>query len=59
MKVSLEQNNPNIQTEKIAVSQGMKDTAKTSGAISGVSVDLFATGMIMMLIKVCPKQHRI
>ena len=44
MKVSLEQNNPNIQTEKIAVSQGMKDTAKTSGAISGVSVDLFATG---------------
>ena len=44
MKVSLEQNNPNIQTEKIAVSQGMKDTAKTSGTISGVSVDLFAAG---------------
>lgn len=44
MKVSLEQNNINIQTEKLSAPSGTKDTTKTSGVVSGVSVDLFAKG---------------
>ena len=44
MIVSLEKNNSNIQSEKIATSQGMRETAKNTGTVSGVSVDLYVNG---------------
>ena len=44
MIVSLEQNNPNIQAEKISTSATPRESAKNTGTISGVSVDLYAGG---------------
>lgn len=55
MKVSLEQNNPNIQTEKIVTSVSPKEATKTSGVISGVNVDLFANGTDNDAYKGTPK----
>ena len=42
MKVSLEQNNPNIQAEKRVSVQSPKEMPKPSGTVSGISVDLFS-----------------
>ena len=55
MKVSLEQNNPNIQTEKIVTSVSPKEATKTSGVVSGVNVDLFANGTDNDAYKGTPK----
>lgn len=55
MIVSLEQNNSNIQTEKIATSASPRETAKTSGVVSGVNVDLFASGADNDAYKGVPK----
>lgn len=55
MIVSLEQNNSNIQTEKIATPTSPRETAKTSGVVSGVSVDLFASGADNDAYKGVPK----
>lgn len=55
MKVSLEQNNPNIQTEKITTSASVRETAKTSGTVSGVSVDLYVNGNDNDAYKGAPK----
>ena len=60
MKVSLEQNNPNIQAEKVSALTNSKETAKTPGVVSGVSVDLFANGTDNDAYKDVPKtQHDI
>ena len=42
MIVSLEQNNPNIQAEKISTSATPRENVKNTGTVSGVSVDLYA-----------------
>ena len=55
MKVSLEQNNPNIQAEKIASLTNSKETTKTSGVVSGVTVDLFSNGTDNDAYKGAPK----
>ncbi len=55
MKVSLEQNNPNIQAEKIVTSASPKEAIKTSGVVSGVNVDLFANGTDNDAYKGTPK----
>lgn len=57
MIVSLEQNNPNIQTEKITTSASPRETVKTSGVISGVNVDLFAGGTDNDAYKGVPKNQ--
>lgn len=57
MIVSLEQNNSNIQTEKIATSVSPRETVKTSGVVSGVNVDLFAGGAHNDAYKGVPKNQ--
>ena len=44
MIVSLDQNNQNIQPEKMTVSHITRETVKNTGAVSGVSVDLYVNG---------------
>lgn len=55
MKVALEQNNTNIQTERMATSVNTRETTKTSGVVSGVSVDLFANNTDSDAYKDVPK----
>lgn len=58
MKVSLEQNNPNIQAEKVANLANPRESAKSSGVVSGVSVDLFANGTDNDAYKGAPKTQQ-
>ncbi len=55
MLVSFDQNNSNIQTEKIMTSASPKEAVKSSGVVSGVSVDLFANGSDNDAYKGVPK----
>ena len=55
MKVSLEQNNPNIQAEKVMTTSMPKENAKTNGIVSGISVDLFGKGNENDAYKTTPK----
>lgn len=55
MKVSLEQNNPNIQTEKMVTSSNTREATKTSGVVSGITVDLFGNNADNDAYKGVPK----
>ena len=55
MIVSLDQNNQNIQTEKMPVSHTPRETVKNTGAVSGVSVDLYVNGNNNDAYKGAPK----
>ncbi len=55
MKVSMEQNNPNIHTEKIATSFAAKESTKTAGVVSGIAVDLFGNSAENEAYKGVPK----
>lgn len=55
MKVSLEQNNPNIQAEKVATSANTREAVKTPGVVSGVTLDLYANGTDNDAYKGTPK----
>lgn len=58
MIVSLDNNNSNIQAEKTAASQGIKDVPKNTGSVSGVSVDLFVSGNDNDAYKGAPKTQK-
>lgn len=58
MIVSLDNNNSNIQAEKAATSQGMKDMPKNTSSVSGVSVDLFVSGNDNDAYKGAPKNQK-
>ncbi len=55
MIVSLEQNNPGIQSEKITTSASPREAVKNTGTVNGVSVDLFVNGNDNDAYKGAPK----
>ena len=55
MIVSLESNNTNIQPEKATTLAPQRETVKSTGTISGVSVDLFVSGKENDAYKDAPK----
>ena len=55
MIVSLDQNNQSIQPEKMTVSHITRETVKNTGAVSGVSVDLYVNGNNNDAYKGAPK----
>ena len=55
MIVSLESNNTNIQPEKATTMAPQRETVKSTGTISGVSVDLFVSGKENDAYKDAPK----
>lgn len=55
MRVALEQNSTNMQAEKTASYTNTRETVKTTGSVSGVSVDLYANTMDNDVYKDSPK----
>ena len=55
MIVSLEQNNSNIQPEKVSTSASPREAVKNTGCVSGVSVDLYVNGNDNDAYKGAPK----
>lgn len=55
MIVSLESNNTNIQPEKATTMAPQRETVKSTGTVSGVSVDLFVSGKENDAYKDVPK----
>ena len=57
MIVSLESNNTNIQPEKATTLAPQRETVKSTGTISGVSVDLFVSGKENDAYKDAPRYY--